>query len=250
MPTSPPAQVAAPRIPNARSGPVYRGLPGPLRLLLWSALFIFVGGLLGITAPIAVRALADTVANSPGKLAWYGVRLTGFLAYLAVAGSVVYGLMLSTKLLDRIAHRPVSFTLHRDLALVGLGFSILHGVLLLGDRTFAFTPAAILVPFASPYAPEAVGIGQLTGYLLLILVGSFYVRRQIGQRTWRLLHYLTFLAFLGVAVHGLLSGSDSGAAWALGLYLVPLAAAWFLLVYRLVLVADNRGHPRPVSLRP
>ena len=45
---------------------------------------------------------------------------------------------------------------------------------------------------------------------MAIVVGSFYVRRQIGQRAWRTLHYVTFLAFLGATAHGVMAGTDSG----------------------------------------
>ncbi len=233
------APTAAPR-PNRAAGPVYRGLPKLLRFALWVALAIVAGGVLGATAPTALRRLGAVAALQPGLLAWYTVRALGFLAYLVVAGSVVYGLLLSTKILDAIAHRPVSFALHKDLAIVGLVLAMLHAVVLLADQSFAFTPRAILVPFASPYASTWVGIGQLTFYGLAVLTASFYVRRQIGQRAWRLLHYLTSLTFIGATAHGIMSGSDSGANWAFWVYLVPGAAAVFLLTYRIVVSISAR----------
>ena len=206
---------------------------------------MILGIVIGATLPAALRLLGATAALAPGKLAWYGVRATGFLAYFAIAASVVYGLLLSTKLLDAIAHRPVNFALHKDLALVGLALSGLHGLLLLGDHTYAFTPVAIAVPFASPYAPVAVAVGQLAFYVVAIVTGSFYVRRQIGQRAWRLIHYLTFLGFVGVTAHGITSGSDSGAPWALWAYLVPLAAVIFFLAYRVVVSLGARREQTP-----
>jgi predicted ferric reductase len=240
---APPA--ARPR-PTRRS-PVYRGLPRPLRIAVWVTYAVAIGIVTIATFPGAMRLSGAAAALAPGKLAWYGVRATGFLAYFAVAGSVIYGLMLSTKLLDAIAHRPVSFTLHKDLAMVGLALSGFHGLLLLGDQTFAFTPRAILLPFAAPYAPAAVGIGQLAFYLVAVVTGSFYVRRQIGQRAWRLIHYLTFLAFVGVTAHGISSGSDTGAPWAVWVYLVPTAAVVFFFVYRVIAsIAERRANARLV----
>ncbi|HVA87676.1 MAG TPA: hypothetical protein VNF73_15330 [Candidatus Saccharimonadales bacterium] len=218
----------------ARRVPVHRGLPRPLQLVLWATFAAVVGTVVGLTAPTALHAIGVTAALAPAKLAWYAVRGTGFVAYLAVAGSVVYGLMLSTKLLDAIAHRPISFALHKDLALVGLALSGLHGGLLLGDQTFSFTAFAILVPFASPYAPVAVGVGQVAFYVVGIVTGSFYVRRSIGQRAWRQIHYLTFLGFVGVAAHGIAAGSDTATTWAVWLYAIPVAMVVFLFVYRLV----------------
>ncbi len=217
-----------------------------MRVAAWLATSIILGIVIGATLPEALRLLGATAALAPGKLAWYGVRATGFLAYFALAGSVIYGLLLSTKLLDAIAHRPVSFALHKDLALVGLALSALHGLLLLGDHTYTFTLAAIAVPFASPYAPLAVGVGQLAFYVVAIVTGSFYVRRQIGQRTWRRIHYLTFLGFVGVTAHGIASGSDTAAPWAVWAYLVPLAAGVFFLTYRVVVsIAARREQTRP-----
>jgi predicted ferric reductase len=229
-----------------RRGPVYRGLPRPLRIAAWVTYAVVLGIVISRTFPGAMRLFGAAATLAPGKLAWYGVRATGFLAFFAVAGSVTYGLMLSTKLLDAIAHRPVSFALHKDLALVGLALSGLHGILLLGDQTFAFTPTAILIPFASPYAPVAVGVGQLAFYVVVIVTGSFYVRRQIGQRAWRLIHYLTFLAFVGVTAHGIISGSDTGAPWAVWVYLAPTSSVVFFFVYRLVAslaTKQSRGRP-------
>ena len=223
-----------------RRAPAYRGLPRPLAVVAWLATAVLLGAAIGATLPQALRLLGATAALAPDKLAWYGVRATGFLAYFAFAGSVIYGLLLSTRLLDAVAHRPVSLALHKDLALAGLALSALHGLMLLGDHTFAFTVTAILVPFASPYAPVAVAVGQFAFYLVVIVTGSFYVRRQIGQRAWRLIHYLTFLGFVGVTVHGIGAGSDSTAPLAIWAYLVPFAAVAFFFTYRVVVSIGAR----------
>jgi DMSO/TMAO reductase YedYZ heme-binding membrane subunit len=260
-PPQPPRSAGAPAARPAGSprpvrtiGPAYRGLPRLVRAFLWVASALVIGGVLGATAPTALRRVGAVAALQPGLLAWYTVRALGFLAYLVVAGSVLYGLLLSTKILDAIAHRPVSFALHKDLAIVGFVLAMLHAALLTFDQSFAFTPRAILVPFASPYAAVSVGIGQLTFYGLAVVTASFYVRRQIGQRTWRLLHYLTFLVFIGAIGHGVMSGSDSGSAWAFWLYLVPGATAVFLLVYRIVVSISARfsrsGADREVAVGP
>lgn len=230
----------APR-PAARAGSVYRGLPWPVQVLSWAALAVVVGAVLGSTAPTAIGRIGAVAAIQPGLLAWYSVRALGFLAYLVLAGAVLYGLLLSTRILDAIAHRPVSFALHKDLSIAALVLASLHGTLLIFDQSFSFTPLAILVPFELPYSPLTVGVGQLTLYASAVVTASFYVRRHIGQKTWRLIHYVTFLAFVGASFHGIASGSDSGSAWAFWIYLAPVTAAVFLTTYRIVVTVSTRA---------
>jgi sulfoxide reductase heme-binding subunit YedZ len=219
----------------------FRGLDPRTRLVRWGLFAVAIGIVLGATAPTAVRELRIAFEVNRSSLPWVIERMFAFLAYFAMAGSVVYGLLLSTKILDAIAHRPITFTLHQDLASIGLGFAAIHGALLGLDKSVPFSLAQIAVPGLAPYAPLWVAAGQVTFYLMLVVVGSFYVRRRIGQRAWRLLHYLTFLAFVGATAHGLGAGTDSGSAWAWWIYVGATVAVMFLFIYRVVLsVASGR----------
>jgi hypothetical protein len=166
----------------------FRGLDPRTRLARWGLAAVAVGIVVGGTAPAAVSAILTTISARPENLPWYAERLVGFLAYFALAGSVVYGLLLSTKILDAVAHRPITFTLHQDLASFGLGLAAIHGTLLSLDHSVPFSLAQIVVPFAAPYQPLWVGVGQVAFYLSLAVVASFYLRRRIGQRVWRALH--------------------------------------------------------------
>ena len=222
------------------AGVTYRGFDSRTSLTRWGLAAVAIGILAGATVPDAVGGLAAVVDGNRASLPWLFERLLAFLAYLAITGSVVYGLLLSTKVLDHLAHRPVSFLLHKDLAAVGVGFAAIHGMLLGLDHTVPFSLEQILLPGSAPHAPLAVAFGQVALYLALIVTGSFYVRRHIGHRAWRALHYLTFLAFLGATVHGIASGSDSGSRWAQGIYVAAAAVVVFLLVYRMVLSMGRR----------
>jgi sulfoxide reductase heme-binding subunit YedZ len=226
----------------------FRGLDPRTRRLRWGLLAVAIGIVLGATAPRALRALGAAFEANRASLPWVFERLFAFLAYFALAGSVVYGLLLSTKILDAIAHRPITFTLHQDLASAGLGLAGVHGALLALDKSVPFTLAQIAVPGLAPYAPLWVATGQVAFYLALIVVGSFYLRRRIGQRAWRLLHYLTFLAFVGATLHGLLAGTDTGSPWAFWTYVSATTAVVFLFVYRVA--ASLAGHRAPHPVRP
>lgn len=219
----------------------FKGFDPRTRLTRWGLVAVAVGIVLGGTAPTVLRDLGLVWEAHRASLPWLLERLAAFLAYFAMTGSVVYGLLLSTKLLDAIAHRPISFALHQDLAAVGLGLAGVHGVLLGLDATVPFSLQQMVVPGLAPYAPLAVAIGQLTFYVTAVVVASFYVRRHIGQRAWRTLHVLTFLAFAGATAHGILAGSDSGAAWTWWMYSGSVAIVTFLFAYRLATAFARRG---------
>lgn len=220
----------------------FLGLDPRTRLTRWGLAAVAVGIVLGATGPSVVHDVAVVWDAHRSSLPWLLERVAAFLAYLAMTGSVVYGLMLSTKLLDAIAHRPISFALHQDLAAIGLGLAGVHGALLGLDATVPFSLTQMAVPGLAPYAPVAVALGQITFYITAVVVASFYARRLIGQRAWRALHVLTFLAFAGATAHGVLAGSDRGAAWTWWMYTGSVAIVTFLFAYRLVTaVARRRG---------
>lgn len=209
-----------------------RGLDPRRSWLRWGTFGLVTGLVIGLTAPPAIEALATTWSVDRSSLPWVIERLFAFLAYLALAGSVIYGLLLSTKLLDAISHRPVTYTLHQDLANIGIGLAAIHGLLLLIDQEFSFTIAEIVVPGLSPHAPIGVAAGQIAFYLMLVVTLSFEARRRIGQRVWRAIHHLAFLAFAGATAHGILAGSDTSQPWAWGLYVAATVIVVFLVTYR------------------
>ncbi len=219
----------------------FEGFDPRTRLTRWGLAAVALGIVLGGTAPTVARDLGLVWEAHRASLPWLLERLAAFLAYLALAGSVVYGLLLSTRVLDAIAHRPISFALHQDLAAIGLGLGGVHGALLGLDSTVPFSLPQMVVPGLAPYAPLAVALGQLTFYVTAVVVASFYARRRIGQRAWRALHMITFLAFAGATAHGILAGSDSGAAWTWWMYSLSVALVTFLFAYRLVTAVARRG---------
>jgi sulfoxide reductase heme-binding subunit YedZ len=162
---------------------------------------------------------------------WLLARASGVAAYVLLTLSVVAGLVVKSKPFGPALRQPTAVDLHRFLALLGLGFLALHGLALVLDETVDISFAALVVPGLAPYRPFATALGVLAANLMALVYVSFSLRKRIGQRNWRRLHWATYGIFAAATAHGLLAGTDSGTAWGSGLYLgavgsVALATAW------------------------
>jgi hypothetical protein len=140
-------------------------------------------------------------------VAWYVVRAAGLVAFATLTLSVWLGLAMSTRLL-RPKHPKSLFGWHQTFAWTGLSMLVLHAGALLFDPTLHFRLPALLVPFAAPWRPAAVAAGVVAGWSTLALASSFRLRKWIGQKGWRRLHYASFAAFVLALGHALASGTD------------------------------------------
>jgi predicted ferric reductase len=210
------------------------------------------GGLVIIGAALAGGLLAQTPAGSSVSnfltwafsldsvhTMWYITRAAGLAAYLLLWLSVAWGLAVSSKILDRLLHRSVTYEFHQFLSLLALGFTALHIIVLLFDSYLPYSLAEILVPFISPYRPLWVGIGVLGFYLSVLVTVTFYLRNRIGMKAFRVIHYLSLLGYLGVLAHSLLSGTDSSLTSVLGLYAITFLVTVFLTCYWVFLAVQK-----------
>ena len=233
--------VTSPRAPSA---------PDPLTpaLALGSALLLLAGAALGallasLVAPQWLPALTASLVGPSPKAYWYLARAAGFVAYLLIWLSVVLGLLITGKLSRLWPGGPTTVDLHQFSGLLGLTFAAFHGGILLGDQYIGYTPLQILVPFAGAgYRPLAVGLGQLAFYGGLLVALSFYVRRHIGYRVWRVLHFGSFAVYVLVTVHGLAAGTDAGSPMVVALYGGTGLAVFFLTAFR-ILSSGGRRQP-------
>lgn len=222
----------------------YRGLPTWLQTALWVAFAGAVTILLAEFVPRAVSTAGQLLEREPAKVPWILSRVLAFLSYGALAASSIYGLAMTTRLLDVIARRVVSSTLHELLSIWGLGLGIAHAVLLLFDDFIKFSWSSILVPGSAPYRPDAVAYGVFGLYLVVLLVATSKLRRHIGLRLWRIVHLLSFTTFALLTAHGLAAGSDSGEPWARWIYVAATTLVAFFLAVRILRKATGADADR------
>ena len=146
--------------------------------------------------------------NQDVKLTWHLVRSSGMVAYLLLLASTVWGLFISSQSVKDWSPGVVSLTVHSTLSWLAVILAVIHALLLLLDDYFTYTLADIFIPFIGPYRPIWVGLGTLSFWMLLLISFSFPIKKWMGHQNWKRLHYVSYLAFGAVSVHGLVAGTD------------------------------------------
>ncbi len=205
-----------------------------------AALFaLLIGGALGGVFAVFVLprfglAVQTAVTGPQPRGLWYLVRTSGFSAYALLWLSMASGVVISNRLARLWPGGPTAFALHEHTSLLALAFAAGHAILLLGDTFIGYSLPEIVIPFgASGYRPLEVGLGQIGFYALIVVTLTFYVRRRIGQRTWRAIHYASYAVFVLALLHGILSGTDSPSGWAVLIYWSTGTSLLALIAYRL-----------------
>lgn len=202
------------------------------RTIGWMLGGVAIGTTLALVVlPYLAPALSVSLSSAQPRTWWYLSRTSGLVAYALMALSMILGLLLSTRFAKDWPGSATAFSLHEHTSMLGLSFALFHALVLLGDRHTPFTAAELVLPFGAAYQPFALGLGQLAFYGTVLLVGSFYVRKRIGQRTWRALHFGSFVVFALALSHGLMAGTDHGLMVA---GIVPVASVLLFGFYRLL----------------
>ena len=174
--------------------------------------------------------------RADSQTVWYVIRATGVIAYALLAASVIVGLLITGRAVPGGRPRVDVYEIHTFTSLLALAFGATHALTLLLDNYVTFSPVQVFVPFTSSYRPVSVALGVFGFYAIAVIYGSFWARRYIGYRRWRLLHYGTFGAFVLVTVHGILSGADAHTAWLVLIFSAASAAVLGLTIYRIFAV--------------
>lgn len=205
-------------------------------------LFAFVLAVAGAGAifvallrPGTLHDLMASLAGAEPKAYWYLSRSSAFVSYGLLWFSMVLGLAITNKMARVWRGGPTFAALHEHTGLLGLIFGLFHALALLGDHYIGYTFTEVMVPFAGvEYRPLWVGVGQIALYLTALVTLSFYARRWIGQKRWRLLHYLSFAVFALALIHGLFSGTDSASLLVLMMYWASFVSVLGLITSRVL----------------
>jgi len=170
---------------------------------------------------------------------WYLARGTGAVALVLLTASVVLGIVGSVRFTAPRWPRFAIDTVHRDVSLLVVVVLVIHIVTSVLD---GFAPIRLfdgVVPFATPYRPLWMGLGTLAFDLLLAIAITSMVRRRLGYRTWRAIHWLAYASWPVAVLHGLGTGSDVKQWWMLALTAACIVAVLVAVWTRIASASDQ-----------
>lgn len=121
---------------------------------------------------------------------------------------------------------------HRDAGLLAATMLSVHLVSLFLDPYAQLRIVDVLVPFVGAYRPFWQGLGTVALDLLLAVVVTSLLRRRIGLRTWRAVHWASYALWPVAVAHGLGNGTDAFATWFLAVTAVCVLSVAAALVWR------------------
>ena len=147
------------------------------------------------------------------KADWYLTRATGATSLVLLTLVLAFGVAEVGRLRSSRWPRFVLDGLHRFLALLAI---VLLAVHVLSAVVDSYAPISLLdavVPFIGTYRPLWLGLGAAALDLLVAVALTSALRRRLGHRSWRAVHWLAYAVWPLALVHALGTGSDVRTGW-------------------------------------
>jgi sulfoxide reductase heme-binding subunit YedZ len=165
---------------------------------------------------------------------WYIARASGIIAWLFITASVLWGIMLSTKLFP--AHRRPAWLLdlHRGLGALSVLFLATHIAALIADNWIHFDILDVVVPFASEWKPWQVALGVFAFWGLVVVEATSLAMKRLPKRVWRGIHFSSYVTFLLASLHGTFAGTDATNQMYVATTVVTTGALVAAVSYRII----------------
>ena len=175
------------------------------------------------------------------QILWFATRGAGIVSLLLFTAVTCLGILTVVRWQSPSWPRFLTVQLHRNLALLSVGFLAIHIITAVADPFTSLGVVAATIPFASSYRPLWVGLGVISMDLTIAIIVTSLLRDRLGQRAWRAVHWLAYASWPLAVVHGLGSGSDAFAPWMLAIQAACVVAVGAAVVWRVSVTTSNRA---------
>jgi methionine sulfoxide reductase heme-binding subunit len=144
---------------------------------------------------------------------WYLMRASGVVALILLTGVFALGIATTNRWRPRRLPGFAALSLHRSISLLSVVFLGVHVLTATVDPYAAVGVASVVIPFVAGRSALWVGLGAMSLDLTFALIVTSLLRRHLGLRVWRGVHWVAYLSWPLALAHSLGVGSDSGTVW-------------------------------------
>jgi len=175
---------------------------------------------------------------------------TGVISMTLLTGVVVLGILVNRR--GRLPGLPrfAGLHLHRYLALLAVAFLALHILTAVAVPFAGIGLAAAVVPFAAARDSFWIGLGAVSFDLVVALVVTSLLRRHVGWRAWRAVHWLAYLCWPVALAHSVGIGAGMRHGRLRDLTAACIAAVIAAAAWRLAGTLRGRTRHRPEPAAP
>lgn len=148
---------------------------------------------------------------------WYVTRASALIAWVLLVLSVLWGILLATRVLKPKDNPGWLMDLHRWMSGLAVVFTGLHMFSLYVDDYAHFSLEDLFIPFHSQYTkiaslgPIPIALGVLCFYLLIAVQSTSLIMKVLPRKYWKAIHYLSYVVVIIVSFHAGWSGTDTRA---------------------------------------
>lgn len=163
---------------------------------------------------------------------WYLGRGSGVTSTVLLTAAIVVGIV------ARSPRRPFGLSrsswnlIHRTTSLTAVSLVAIHVVSLLFDPYAQLRIVDLAVPFLGAQSAVWLGLGTLAVDLTAAVTITALLRRRVGERVFRLVHWSSYALWPMAFFHGLLMGTDRGQFWFLGVSVACALVVWGFVLWR------------------
>ena len=173
------------------------------------------------------------------QLWWHLSRASGIVSWVLLTLTVVWGLLLTTRLLREVDRPAWLLDLHRWLGTLTWVTTGVHLAALFADSYVEFSVVDLLVPFSASWKTGPVAWGIVGFYLVVLVQVTSRWMKRMSRRVWRAMHFASYPAFVSISLHAFLAGTDAGVFMfqILGVVLITSVAIFTLMRVQLAMKA-------------
>lgn len=140
---------------------------------------------------------------------WFLSRASGIVAWGLLCATIVWGILLSTRLMRQVDRPAWLLDLHKWFAALSIAGVAIHLAALVADSYVEFGWRELAIPMASTWQPGPVSWGIIATYFLIVIQLTSLLMKKLPRRFWYLIHLTSYVMFAMTSIHAFAAGTDA-----------------------------------------